>query len=212
MISILVPGYRGYIKDMFASLEAQTYRDFEVLVIWTGQAEKGFSMNEKLMEMTKIARGEYILVLCEDDMLDPQYLEKVMQHIEGNDIVYTDMLTFGDYCTRINAQPYCLDTFKSTTSPFITSLVRRSVWIEMNGFNPLQDFSDWDFWFRCFKAGKKAYHLKEPLFLYRKHNDKGSLDMEGAFNKVKKDHPEVIVPRRFLLNRVLRKLRIMFRL
>lgn len=106
MISIIIPFYNVelYIKDCLKSLEAQTYRGFEIIAVNDGStddsanivrqfAEKS-SMNIRLIEQEnagvssarnagiKNAKGDYICFIDSDDMVRPNYLEVMVNIVK----------------------------------------------------------------------------------------------------------------------------------
>lgn len=197
-VSILIPAYRPLLVETMESLYNQTFKDFEVLINHNNEHDANATeslMNRKLNDLAKIARGEYLLVLCDDDKLEPNYLEEVLRVADGYDIVFTDLKYFGNLNTIMQANPFTMETFIHTTSPWITSLVRKDVWEELGGWSLYQDYGDWDFWFRCYKAGKKAYHLQKPLFLYRSSEVQSSNNQNHLLSRQKmaKAHPEIII-------------------
>lgn len=123
--------------------------------------------------MAKEAKGEYLLILCDDDKLDPYFLEKTVGW--GTDIVRTDMEFFDHQTGTAGSRPFTIETFRETTSPFITSLVKRELFLELGGCDAEQIYFDYDFWYRCFKRGVTEKHIPETLFKYRIHDPSSPL-------------------------------------
>ncbi len=109
------------------------------------------------------------------------------------DIVYTDMERFGAESNIQPAAPWHENSFKQSPAPFITCLIKKSVWDTIGGWDPKQDYADYDFYYRAFKAGLKGYHHGKALFLYRIHHASGSFNMDhsAARAKMKAKHPEI---------------------
>ena len=199
-VSILIPAYRSIVTETLESVYAQTFQDFEIILIHQGgevaSPNADISIcSDKVNRAASIAKGEYLLVLSDDDKLTPDFLEKTVKGIEGYDICYTDLKHFGEKDHVMKPEPYCTESFIRSTVPWITSLVRKSVWDELGGWSLYQDYGDWDFWYRCFKSGKTANYIPEPLFLYRLHKGQGTNNMSHllAREKMKKAHPEIIL-------------------
>ena len=113
-ISIIMPAYNGaeYIEATIKSIQAQTYADWELLVISDGSTDETVSIVEKMMESdTRIrcyeqanagvsaarnagldkAVGKYISFLDADDLWEPDILAKLhkaMQADDGRKFVY----------------------------------------------------------------------------------------------------------------------------
>jgi len=114
-VSIVIPYYNGsapYLKDCLLSIQEQTFRDFEIIVVLddpfpfdileieirnllvidnTGRETKweGPARNRGLEE----ARGEYIKPLDADDMIYPTYLEEAVKILDSKPekgLVYSD--------------------------------------------------------------------------------------------------------------------------
>ena len=119
-VSIITPAYNlaGYIKETLDSVFAQTYRNFEIIIVNDGSPDtEDF---EKVLEpyfekiiyikaenqgagaarnlAIETARGELLAFLDGDDIWLPEFLASQIEFLEKNalDLVYSDALLFGD--------------------------------------------------------------------------------------------------------------------
>ncbi|CAM4121756.1 Glycosyl transferase family 2 [Pedobacter westerhofensis] len=120
LVSICIPTYSrlDYLKEAVHSVFAQTFRDFEICVSldpkpsgpdqeiesWcrkTAQENLSFRylVNEKNVGLSgnwnvlaNMAKGDYVIIIGDDDSLEPQYLENVTKNIGRYhpDVVFTD--------------------------------------------------------------------------------------------------------------------------
>lgn len=117
MISILIPYYNDerFLKDSIESVLAQTYTDFELILInhacSDGSREIAHSFDDEriihvdlpanagagggviLDAFLKVAHGKYIKLFCADDLLHADYLEKCLNYLSKNqnvDFCFTD--------------------------------------------------------------------------------------------------------------------------
>lgn len=191
LVSVIIPSHRPHLlPHAEASVYAQTYRDVQLLVnhcyrYWP----------DKINDIAKAARGKYLVVLCDDDALNPDFIRKTVKLAESCalDITGTTIRTFGDDSQEWYPQPFTAETFAKTSTPFITSLIRTDLWRELGGYDPEQLFQDRDFYYRAFKRGVQTANVLEPLFLYRLHDDNGgkSLDHGEAHRVFLDKHPEL---------------------
>lgn len=111
MISILVPVYNveKYLTRCIDSILAQTYTDYEIVLVNDGSTDKSGAMcdaygaehdcirvihqaNAGLAQVRNVsvaaARGEYITFVDSDDAIEPEYLETLMRDLQetGSDI------------------------------------------------------------------------------------------------------------------------------
>ena len=119
-VSIIIPAYKiaAYIDETLQSVFAQTFTDYEVIVINDGspdtadfehilrpycervvyikQENRGAAAARNRGLLT--ARGEFVAFLDGDDLWSPNYLEEQVKFIEssGWDLVYADALIIGD--------------------------------------------------------------------------------------------------------------------
>ncbi len=102
---------------------------------------------------------EAFIVLCDDDLLDPSYIEKTARSMEetGADIVYTDRRNFTDDGRE--------ETIAQTYPP-VTSLCRKSMWQKVGGYSEFVNF-DLVFWLKAKACGAQAVRVEEPLFYYQ---------------------------------------------
>lgn len=175
MVSIIIPNHRDtYLQETLDSVEAQTYKDYEVILLSTKDVGD-IGLSKKVNLGVRRATGEAILVLCDDDTLSPAFLEESVPYLKEHDIVYTDMMNFGDRNYLEVADEWNERNLKISTVPFITSLVRKEMFNKVGGWEEKEYvYGDWNFWAKCFKAGATAYHIHKPLFNYRKHAGQGS--------------------------------------
>jgi glycosyltransferase involved in cell wall biosynthesis len=113
-VSICIPTYnrREYLKDTLDSIFAQTYKDYEVVIVDDGstdgteqmikqschpvryykQQNKGEpAARNKLIE---IAGGKYITFIDSDDILFPYAVEELVKLVNSND---SDVVAYGSY-------------------------------------------------------------------------------------------------------------------
>ena len=88
LISILVPVYKPedrYFREMLRSVRAQTYGRYELLLGYGGGISE--NTNAALYE----AKGEYIALLDQDDLIEPDALYHVAAAVnKGAKLIYTD--------------------------------------------------------------------------------------------------------------------------
>lgn len=162
------------LKEAIASAEAQTHP--VEIAITCGHS----SIADRLNAAIGRSRCDAFVILSDDDRLAPDFVEKTAAMLDGIDIVYTDCMIFGNR----NCKAHALGEFNQrnldrNTVPLITSLCRKSIWEKVGGFADVA-FFDWDFWWRCCRAGASAYWLKEHLWFYREHESQTSVQLDIA--------------------------------
>ena len=188
-VSIIIPVYNheDFLKEAVDSALAQTYKDFEVIVVVDGgtadpsgriakqcadlrpdQVKVLFTPHQTAAEGRNAglaaATGDCILLLDADDRIDVQYLEKTVPlMIGGIDVVSTDMQYFG---LSDQYMPQRLPTIETNNMP-MTSLVRTEVARQVGGQDPTMLWDDFDFWLRLLKEGRRFTFLSEALFYHR---------------------------------------------
>jgi glycosyltransferase involved in cell wall biosynthesis len=120
-VSVIIPAYSAakFIGPALDSVFAQTYRDYEVVVVNDGSpdtpeleevlqpyAEKIEYITQENRGLSgarntgiRAARGEFVAFLDADDLWEPNYLERQFAEIERRpelDIVYANAVIFGD--------------------------------------------------------------------------------------------------------------------
>lgn len=108
LVTIGIPTYNradGYLKNALESALAQTYENIEIVVSDncstdnTGELVNSFGDNRiryfRQEVNTKVeqnfnfcvdqARGEYFLLLCDDDLIDPDFVESCINAIDGSE-------------------------------------------------------------------------------------------------------------------------------
>lgn len=198
-VSVVMRCYRqaAFLDEAVGSLVAQTYPDWEVVVVNDGSPDDTSSavrrlaaahpdLRIRLLEQenqgpvgalnagVRAARGALVLVLDADDAIHPVFLERAVAALEadpGADIVFTDVVLFGADAKVWKMGPFTLEALVQRNRLCCTSLYRRRLWTEAGGYAPTMElgYEDWDFWIGCAERGARAIHLKQPLFFYRMH-------------------------------------------
>ena len=195
ILSVVMPcyNYGRFIREALQSLRAQTFTDFEIIVVDDGSTEdltlkilddlrnEGMRVlrEEKLNAASALnlgireARGRYICCLAADDTIEPTYFEKSLCLLESNPGVtfaYTLVETFGDEKRTWFTEPFDLRLLLEYNYICAAAIFRRSIWDEVGGFDQsMEGYEDWDFWIKVGKTGSRGKLIPEILFNYRRH-------------------------------------------
>jgi len=194
LVSIIIPFFRqdDYLAEAVESIEAQTYRNFEIIVVDDGS--EASSVKDLLggcqVDPLKIIRhdrnqgpsaarntavrmsaGQLILPLDADDKLAPDFLQETMVAFAddpGLGAVFTSVQLCGDDASVWH--PDCsLSRLLCYGSPN-TFLYKREMFDSVGGYNTrLRLGENTDFWLRAQLFGWRFRHVDRPLYLYRKH-------------------------------------------
>jgi GT2 family glycosyltransferase len=196
-VSVVIPcfGQADYLPDAVGSVVAQTFTDWEIVVVDDSSPDSTAEVADRLaaehhdrrIRVLRIehggvararnagiacSRGRYILPLDADDMIAPTMLERAVELLESEPdpaIAYTDLKQFGDCEGVILASVFDPFLLPAENQLSYCALFRREVWEAAGGYNPnmVQGHEDWDFWISCVAEGFTARRIPAPLFMYR---------------------------------------------
>lgn len=219
-VTVLIPCYNlgAYLNDAVESVLAQTYQDFEILIVDDGSTDPETvrlldryvrpkttvyrTPNRKLAAarnfLIERARGEYLCALDADDKLHPEYLEKTAAVLEEDPslgFVSTRLQMFGADTRVWPDDTRCdLQTLLCDDTVHTAALVRRSAVLAVGGYDermPHQGDEDWDLWISLVEAGHPGIILGDILFFYRRRP--GSMCDECTRGQVHIDLIEYLV-------------------
>ena len=172
---------KGMVIEALASALAQTEPNVQVLVQYCPT-----NWTDKLAQMMRLAEGEWVIPLCDDDLLAPTYVERCLQAGGQADVVVTDRICFKDGADptsgsrqhqfgdgfeegKAYAIPLSPDSFMYGATLPPTVMVRKQCWDRLGGWDAQLPHADTEFLYRCCAAGMRFVYVAEPLFLYRIH-------------------------------------------
>lgn len=191
-VSIVIPCYNGgrFFDGLFASLAAQTFRDFELIVVDDGSTDaltlqelatldpairvirqKNSFLPAARNAGIRAARAEFVLPLDCDDTLEPAFLSKTVDLLRAapadTGFVFTDIRLSGDLDGELSCHFNRFDQLFFNNVAYCM-LMRKSAWEAVGGYDEtMRDGAeDWEFNIRL-AARFKALHAGEPLFIYR---------------------------------------------
>lgn len=199
-ISVIIPvgkGHESTVKDALHSVEGQTFRMWECIVVNdSGKAlglEDGFSWAKEIKTKGSIGAGaarnlgvkqshaSFIVFLDADDLLKPRFLEATLSayHQHGR-YAYTDYLT-EEGQTNFEIHPTPEYTFQAVWErPSIhpvTTLIPRKWFNEVGGFDEsMIAFEDVDFYMKMLVHGFCGVRVSEPLLIYH---------LQSGFRRIK---------------------------
>ncbi|MFF1963995.1 glycosyltransferase family 2 protein [Streptomyces sp. NPDC058232] len=212
VVSVVIPchDYARYLPEAVSSVLAQTFRDWELVIVDDGSTDDTVEVTQSLIAChpdrrirllqqsnagvsaarntgIEASTGRYILPLDADDVIAATMLEKtvgVLDSDPGIAIASTDVFTFTDDDLPPQAMPlpaYSRELLLQRLIMFYCSLYRRAAWQTVGGYNEsMRAGEDWDFWIGCVEHGFDAHHIHEALFGAR--NKDTGLHLEAAEN------------------------------
>lgn len=195
-ISIIVPCYNQaqYLSECLQSVLAQTYTNWECLVINDGSTDDTENIAKYWRDKDKrikyfykengglvssrnagisIAEGEWILPLDADDKIGKNYL-KLAYPIIHNDknvgIIYCNAEFFGEKRGNWIMEPYSFKSLLSKNLIFCSALFKKNDWAKVGGYNSnmTYGYEDWEFWINLLhNTGKDVVKIDSVEFFYR---------------------------------------------
>ena len=214
-VSVIIPTYnrKGLVPEAIDSVIAQTYKDFEVIVIDDGSTDgTGKMLEEKYGDKIgyfykenggcasarnygiRMARGEYISFLDSDDWYTPEKLEDQVRILDNNpqygfvssDIVYLD--GGQKYLIKVSRPDkngkVAYPLFLTTYFCLPASLFRRECFDKAGYFDESMRYNeDTDLLLRM-AVHCKAILSQRPTYLIAVHKDRKSSDRINLLNAV----------------------------
>lgn len=194
LVSVVIPYYNDgkYIHETLESIQHQTYKNVEIILVDDGSTEKesirvfddlkkiGFQTYRQKNAGPSAARnlgishsrGKYILPVDADDKIRPIYIEKAVHYMESHTqcgIVYCKAEFFGARSGLWNLPKYSIEQMLLNNCIFVSALFKRTDWETVHGYdsNMKYGLEDYEFWLSIIELGQGVYCIPEVLFLYR---------------------------------------------
>lgn len=200
LISFIVPTYnvsRELLSECLDSLLEQTYQNFEICIaddnssnpetretieeykkksdkIHVVYRKKNGMISEASNSAIKISRGEFIVLVDNDDVVEKEalyYIVEVLNKDKDVDMIYTDedKIDFrGRYMEPHFKPDYSPDTLMGVNYICHLCCLRKSIVEELEGFRKKYDGAqDYDLFLRFTEKTKKIYHIEKVLYHWR---------------------------------------------
>ena len=195
LVSVITPCYNDgqYIDQLLGCLKAQTFQDFEIIMVDDGSTDP---VTREIMDRLEheavsklhlirqencgviaarnraicLASGRYIFPLDVDDVIEPTFLEKCVLYLEQSPphvFVYAWTYSTGvdDFIwkTRDTAP---LEVLAENKIGF--AVYHRQAFEEAGGYNPVMEdgYEDWEFCIHLVRLGYVGKTIPEPLYRY----------------------------------------------
>lgn len=212
LVSVVISCYNDapYIEQAVDSVQGQTYRNTEIIVVDDGsdvktrkvlkslepkiealilQENKGVSTARN--KGIAASQGVYIMILDSDDYLESTFLEKAVKLFKDGDVrlvsCYANLIKSNCGTAMLKTEGGNLISFLNNNCALGTSLYKKEDIEAIKGYDEkmLLGFEDWDFNIRIMALGGLAKVIKEPLYNYRIKGDSRN-------EKAKKHRAEIL--------------------
>ncbi len=199
-VTVVIPCHNAapYLGDTLASLDAQTFDAFELILVDDASTDDSVSLTRawsnahphrtvRVIEIEhsghpatprnvgiEAAAADLVLCLDADDQLTPPFLEACVTALaaeHGASIAYTDQQDFGASDAYHSVPEYDFPTLVNRNFLGICSVFRRQAWLEVGGFDPRSRYEDWNFWLACGAVGHLGVKVPGVHWRYRVRAD-----------------------------------------
>src|ERR1043166_4151794 len=183
-----------WLPQALASVEAQTFRDFELVLVDDGSTEERtrvvLDAAARLPHVTvhrtpnqgpslarnlgiERARGAYILPLDADDYLAATFLEKTVPVLDADPalgVAYSWVGLVGGHYGVWRTGDFTVDALLTRCTIHVASLFRRQLWADVGGYAPafVESCEDWALGLGAAARGWKGRCVPEVLVYYRR--------------------------------------------
>jgi glycosyltransferase involved in cell wall biosynthesis len=230
IVSIGIPMYNGakHLRDSIESVLAQTFTDFELILIddvsrdatWAIAQQyacqdprvsavrnsKTLGLVDNFNRCIDLAKGRYVCVWHQDDLMIPQNLEQKVALLEANPqvgFVHSNVLMINDQ-GQVLGEHWELDSRRDYIAPgrefFLkmiepgknyvccpSVLARRECYENLGKFRSELYFTcDWEMWMRLSLYYDVAC-LGTPLIQFRRHSYSESFKIEGTVSEIEQE-------------------------
>jgi glycosyltransferase involved in cell wall biosynthesis len=218
VVSIGIPCYNqaAYLGECLQSLQCQTFKDWEAVVVDDASTEGGIEQLVSRLKDPRVriirhernrglaaarntafqaASAELVLPLDSGDRLDPSYLEVTVGAFEKDpdiDCVFTDLQLFGaSHEVWQHSVRAPQDILKIQWIPGAGTLMNKRVWSSVGGYSEIAELrygnEDWDFWIAAIQHGIKAFHIAKPIYMYRRYPESMSVSTLQYYDYVTRE-------------------------
>ena len=197
-VSIIIPSYnhKKYILETLKSIQAQTYKNIETIVIDDGSTdgsgeflksvrdEYQFQLivknNEGLCKTLNLgleqAIGEFIVVIASDDFMPPERIFEQVKAFDGNNFdVIAGGMTLIDvdskeikYAAPLKQGAITFSDMLSTSMIFApTAMLKSSTFKKFGRYNPEHVIEDYSMWLKILSKGGHITNFDKNWAYYR---------------------------------------------
>lgn len=203
-VSLIVPVYNAepWIEQCMASIRAQTYKDIELIVIDDSERSGAAAARNRGLDK---ATGEFIAFCDADDYMEPDAIEKMVQAMDGVDLVAGSFRKFGEFeqivtstTTYLRIDEVKRYVFKNLNDPrrfqmlsgCCAKLYRRSLVARFPELTTAEDMAfNFDYLTRCQHVrfiGDIVYHIRKRFnSLSTTFDEKNKLGLFGFLEALK---------------------------
>lgn len=184
-----------FVEEALGSVLAQTYPEIEIIVSDDGSTdpemlhlldrleERGLlvlrnphgGMPSSVHHGMAATRGDYAMILGDDDLIDPPYIAEAVDVMESDPqagFVYCRATLFGSVNGSWDLPDFDIGGILLNNQIFTTHLFRREDWHTTGGYDlsMVTGREDHDFVLKLLGIGRRPVRLEGTYFHYRQHN------------------------------------------
>lgn len=173
-----------FLPEAAASVQAQTVGPVTHLIDFDYKRKGNAPILNALAEQVET---EWLVMLADDDLLYPTFIERCLAASDAADVVYpyADMSSWPEASIQrmlINAPFDAQRIFNENWIPGGCALIRTEMWRRVGGVSTVpahRHIHDWLMWQDITSLGGRFVHIAEPLWFYRYHPNQMEAMVDG---------------------------------